>query len=150
MNEFTITKVNDLDTQMLTLLVEESKSEGFRHLNRLVTEYDAGTNKFDKEGEALFLAINRSDIVGVCALNQDPYSVIKEIGRVRRMYVAPHVRRFGVGRMLMESVIAEARNRYRILELKTDNPVADLFYQSMGFSVNFDLGNDTTHYLRLN
>ncbi|MDQ0887859.1 GNAT superfamily N-acetyltransferase [Paenibacillus sp. V4I9] len=148
MNEFIITKVNHLDTHKLNLLVEESMSEGFRHLKRLVTDYEDGTNKFDLDGEALFLAIKNGDIVGICGLNQAPHSENIEIGRVRRMYVSPSVRRFGIWRMLMDSVIAEARNYYQILVLKTDNPVADLFYRSIGFSVKDDSENDT-HLLQL-
>ncbi|WNR46906.1 GNAT family N-acetyltransferase [Paenibacillus roseipurpureus] len=148
MNEFIITKVHHLDTHKLNLLVDESTSEGFRHLKRLVTDYEAGTNKFDLDGEALFLAIKNGNIVGVCGLNQDPHSENIEIGRVRRMYVSPSVRRFGIGRMLMDSVIAEARNYFQMLVLKTDNPVADLFYRSIGFSVKDDSENDT-HLLQL-
>jgi ribosomal protein S18 acetylase RimI-like enzyme len=64
------------------------------------------------------------------------------------MYVSPSVRRFGIGRMLMDSVITEARNNYQMLVLKTDNPVADLFYRSIGFSVKDDSENDT-HLLQL-
>lgn len=87
MNEFIITKVNHLDTHKLMMLVDESRTEGFRHLKRLVSDYDTGTNKFDKDGEALFLALKNGDIVGVCGLNEDPHSENKEIGRVRRLYV---------------------------------------------------------------
>jgi predicted GNAT family acetyltransferase len=50
--------------------------------------------------------------------------------------------------MLMDSVITEARNNYQMLVLKTDNPVADLFYRSIGFSVKDDSENDT-HLLQL-
>ncbi|WP_236290737.1 GNAT family N-acetyltransferase [Paenibacillus allorhizoplanae] len=42
----------------------------------------------------------------------------RNVGRVRRLYVSASVRRFGVGRMLVQSVIAEARNYYQILVLK--------------------------------
>ncbi len=51
-------------------LVDESTSEGFRPLKRLVTDYEAGTNKFDKDGEGLLLAIISGEIVGVSGLNQ--------------------------------------------------------------------------------
>ncbi|TXK70654.1 GNAT family N-acetyltransferase [Paenibacillus sp. N3.4] len=148
MNEFIITKVNHVETYKLMRLVEESTSEGFRHLKRLMTDYEAGTNKFDRYGEALFIAIKSGDIVGICGLNQDPHTGDKEVGRVRRLYVSPSVRRFGIGRMLMDSVIVEARNYYQMLVLKTDNPVADLFYQSIGFSVKVDSENDT-HFVKL-
>lgn len=89
-----------------------------------------------------------SSLFGVCGLNQDPHASDKEVGRVRRLYVSPSVRQFGIGQMLMDSVIAEAKNYYQMLVLKTDNPVADLFYQSIGFSVKVDSENDT-HFVKL-
>ncbi|WP_307205381.1 GNAT family N-acetyltransferase [Paenibacillus harenae] len=85
----------------------------------------------------------------MCGLNQDPYANSNEVGRVRRLYVSSRVRRFGIGKMLMDSVIAEARKCYTMLVLKTDNPVADVFYHSIGFTVITDPKNET-HYLRLN
>ncbi|MDQ0114037.1 hypothetical protein [Paenibacillus harenae] len=63
MNEILIQKVNHLDTRKLLLLVEESTSEGFRHLKRLVNDYETGVNKFDKDGEAVFIAYQNNDIV---------------------------------------------------------------------------------------
>ncbi|RCW42422.1 GNAT family N-acetyltransferase [Paenibacillus prosopidis] len=81
-------------------------------------------------------------------MNQDPYVNSKEVGRVRRLYVSQRVRRFGIGRMLMDSVIAEASKNYKMLVLKTDNPVADTFYRSIGFSVNFNSENES-HFLLL-
>lgn len=98
MNEFVIQKINHLDTHKLLPLVEESTIEGFRHLKRLVNDYESGVNKFDKDGEALFIALQNNEIVGVCGLNSDPYVTSKEVGRVRRLYVLPRVRRFGLGR----------------------------------------------------
>lgn len=148
MNEITITKVNHLETNKIMQLVEESTIEGFRHLKRLVSDYEAGTNRFDKVGEALFSANINGDFVGICGLNQDPLAGNKEVGRVRRLYVLPNARRFGIGRLLMDSVITEAKNYYRMLVLKTDNPAADLFYQSIGFSVSADSENDT-HFVKL-
>ncbi|CAH1217452.1 hypothetical protein PAECIP111891_04567 [Paenibacillus allorhizoplanae] len=148
MNEFTITKVKHLESDKLMRLVEESTSEGFKHIKRLVTDFDEGINKFDLDGEALYIAILNGEIVGVCGLNQDPYSRMKNVGRVRRLYVSPSVRRFGVGRMLVQSVIAEARNYYQILVLKTDNSVADLLYRSLGFIARTDSERDT-HFLQL-
>nr|WP_243864879.1 GNAT family N-acetyltransferase [Paenibacillus castaneae] len=128
-------------------MVEESAGEGFRHIKRLVNDFESGVNKFDKDGEALFIAYQGNDVVGVCGLNQD-LNVRKEVGRVRRLYVSQRVRRFGIGRMLMDSVIEEARKNYKMLVLKTDNPIADTFYRSIGFMVNIDSENDC-HFLLL-
>ncbi|WP_051621053.1 GNAT family N-acetyltransferase [Paenibacillus sp. UNC451MF] len=133
MDEVVIKKVNRLDTLELSLLVNESTNEGFRHLQRLVNDYESARNTFDKQGEAIFIAYHQGKVVGVCGLNQDPYAKENKVGRVRRMYVSSGSRRLGIGRLLMDAVISEARRHYSLLVLKTDNPGADLFYRSLGF-----------------
>jgi hypothetical protein len=55
-NEIIILKVNHLDTHKLKLLVEESAGEGFHHIKRLVNDFETGANKFDNDGESLFIA----------------------------------------------------------------------------------------------
>ncbi|TXK85850.1 GNAT family N-acetyltransferase [Paenibacillus sp. N3.4] len=129
-------------------LVEESINDGFRHLIRLVNEFQAGTNRFDKQGEALFIAYAGNQIVGICGLNQDPNSQEGSTGRVRRLYVSKDFRGLGIGRLLIGEVIKEARIYYRTLVLRTDNPIADKFYCSLGFEVS---AKDVyiTHYLQL-
>lgn len=148
MNDINIQKVLTLDTDPLNHLVEESINEGYRHLKRLVDDFETGVNTFNKQGEALFVAVKDGQIAGVCGLNQDPFSISLNVGRVRRMYVSPAVRRSGVGRMLVNSVIAEARKNYMALVLRTDNPVADFFYRSCGFSVSLHEDHHT-HILQL-
>ncbi|WJH33690.1 GNAT family N-acetyltransferase [Paenibacillus sp. CC-CFT747] len=138
-----ILKIGLLDIHRLDNLVEESVREGFRHLTRLVNEYESGVNRFDKDGEALFVAIRHKEVVGVCGLNQDPFTAGKERGRVRRLYTSPSARRLGVGRKLMGAVMMEARKHYKSLTLKTDNPVADAFYRSLGFQVISGSDTDT-------
>jgi len=148
MNGIIVLKVNHLDTQALKLLVEESAGEGFRHIKRMVNDFETGANTFDKEGEAIFVAYQSNDIVGICGLNQDPYLNSEEVARVRRLYVSQGVRRLGIGRMLMDSVIEEARRNYKMLVLRTDNSIADTFYRSIGFSTKYSSEN-YSHFLRL-
>ncbi|MBE1446798.1 GNAT family N-acetyltransferase [Paenibacillus sp. OAS669] len=148
MNEVIIHKAEQLDGSELTRLVEESTGEGFRHLQRLIRDYESGTNTFDKQGEALFLAYYQGALAGVCGLNQDPYALDQPVGRVRRMYVSTGSRRLGIGRRLMEAVIAEARCHYSMLVLRTDNPEADRFYRSLGFKPD-ETADHNSHYLPL-
>jgi len=117
-------------------------------MRRLVNDFEAGTNKFDQDGEALFIACKNDEIIGICGLNRDPYSNSQEIGRVRRLYVSTKVRRFGIGRMLVDAVVEEAKTHYRTLVLRTNNPIADIFYRSIGFSRQLDSEN-ATHFFRL-
>ena len=48
-----ITKITTLPDD-LSALVTEAHSENFFFLERLVQEFEAGDNRFDKTGEALF------------------------------------------------------------------------------------------------
>jgi GNAT superfamily N-acetyltransferase len=136
----------DLNKTEITDLINESLSEGHRHIYRLLEDYKNGTNRFDEEGEALFAAYLKDRIIGICGLNKDPYLNDRSIGRVRRLYVLKAYRQHGVGRRLMDTVIQEARRHYTVIVLNTDNPVADKFYRSLGFSVHLTFSNSTHHF----
>src|SRR5215510_16264793 len=53
-------------------LLAESEREGSRFVRRIVDEWAAGTNRFDRPGEALFTARLGDRRIGVCGLNVDP------------------------------------------------------------------------------
>ncbi|TXK85749.1 hypothetical protein [Paenibacillus sp. N3.4] len=93
MESITVLQIKQLPNEIHQLVIEAS-NEGFRHLIRLVNEYQAGTNRFNKHSEALFVAYALSEIVGVCRLNQAPYSQEGSIRRVRRLYVSKDFRGF--------------------------------------------------------
>ena len=144
-----ITQVRDLNVDEVHPLVLESEMEGFRFLRRFYDEYACGTNRFDRDGETVFVAHQSSRIVGISGLNRDPYSRSGSVGRIRRVYVHPDFRRCGVGRCLVSNVILEARRFYTTLTLRTDNPAADQFYRAMGFSTDH-VPDNATHWLSLN
>jgi ribosomal protein S18 acetylase RimI-like enzyme len=143
---FTIVEIDGLNVDDLPALVEDSRREGFRFLQRLCDEYADGSNRFDQPGEALFGAFVDGQIVGVCGLNRDPYSGDARTGRVRRLYVAPEYRRTGVGRKLMEAVIERACEHFDRLVLRTDNGAAAAFYEAMGFHAETAITNPT-HFM---
>lgn len=148
LNKVIIVKIERFLPDEITELVSESIDEGFLHIKRLVDDYQNGINKFDKQGEAFFIAYLDDRIVGVCGLNQDPYAAIDTVGRVRRLYVSKAFRRFGVGRLLMNEVVEEARKHFKTLVLRTDNPVADKLYRAFGFCAKKETEH-STHELRL-
>ncbi|GIP31659.1 GNAT family N-acetyltransferase [Paenibacillus sp. J2TS4] len=147
MNTIQIIQTTELDLKSMSSLVERSREEGFRHIVRLVKDYEQGKNTFAQHGEALFVAVQGEQIVGVCGLNADPYSQA-EAGRVRRLYVLPEFRRAGIGRKLTEAVITEAAKHYKRLVLRTDNEGAGKFYEALGFSQSNGI-EQSTHILRL-
>lgn len=145
MSQISISKIDFLSYPDISHLVVESSKEGFRHMKRLVDEYQSGTNRFDKHGEVLFVACDHDRIIGIGGLNQ---TLTDGIGRVRRLYISRDYRKQGIGRMIMDRVIEEAKRHYQMIELKTDNPAADQFYRSLGFSVK-DGVEDVSHYLQI-
>ncbi|WP_219835227.1 GNAT family N-acetyltransferase [Paenibacillus sp. R14(2021)] len=126
-------------------LLQESRREGYRHIDRLTEAYRNGTNRFDREGELLLAAEIGGELAGIGGLNGTP---LPAVGRVRRVYVSPEFRRRGVARTLMQALIASAGPAYGRLVLRTDNPAACALYESLGFrSVQGEEG--ITHELNL-
>jgi GNAT superfamily N-acetyltransferase len=141
-----ITKITDLDVAAMQALREESSREGFRFMKRLCEDWASGANRFDAAGEALFLAFADDQVVGVCGLNRDPYAHDRRTGRVRRLYVLPAHRRSGIGRALLEAVIAHARDHFDLLRVRTE--AADAFYVARGFRRDHS-AIEATHVLPL-
>jgi ribosomal protein S18 acetylase RimI-like enzyme len=116
----------------LAEILAESETEGFHCLRRLVTEWDSGANRFQRPGEALFVARDGDRIVGVCGLNVDPYAG-SHVGRVRHLYVLAEYRRRGVGRMLVGAVVEQAIPSFALFHLRTNIDDAVRLYQAIGF-----------------
>jgi len=142
----TITRIKELDLQALGGLRRESSLAGCRFIERLCDEWASGTNRFSAPGEALFLATVGDQVVGVCGLNRDPYVPDPSVGRVRRLYVARAHRRGGVGRALLEAVLAHARAHFRLLRLRSEE--AGEFYLTHGFR-RIASEPDTTHVFEI-
>ena len=131
----------------LTPLLTESRAEGHHFVDRLVDEFVDGRNRFDQPGEALYSVYTDGQLVAVGGLNRDPYLSDEKAGRVRHVYVLPAFRRQGVGRLLMQAIIAAARSsHFRLLTLRTVNPAADQFYRALGFRSDSDV-EEATHHL---
>jgi len=141
--------IKDLDTVDLSLLLEQSKKEGYRFLERLVHEYQAGTNTFKKPGERLYGVFDDKNIlVAIGGLNVDPYSEDSRVGRLRRFYVSANYRRTGVGSNLLKAIIARARTHFKVMVLHTDTEHGDRFYLSHGF-LRVGMYPKSSHYIKL-
>jgi len=137
-----IQQIPDLSPSDISFLLNDSILDGHNHIQRLVDDYVTGKNRFMKPGESLFIALLGNKIVGICGLNQYPY-YNPTYGRIRRLYVLKTYRQSGIGRMLVEAVIRQANGKFEKLILRTDNPVASKFYESLGFKVATDILNAT-------
>ncbi len=112
----------------------EAAASGFLFLDRLVSEWRSGTNRFEQPGEVLVGAYVNDVLAGVGGLNCDPYEPNASIGRVRHLYVAASFRRQGIGSDLLEAIIGHASNFYQAVRLRTDTKTAGEFYLRHGFS----------------
>jgi GNAT superfamily N-acetyltransferase len=128
-------------------LVLEADREGYAFMQRLEQDWRSGANRFDRAGEALFGAFSGERLVGVGGLNRDPYVRTEGIGRLRHLYVAFDARRRGVGRLLVERIIAEARGSFAVLRLRTPSADAAAFYCRLGFIETDE--DAATHVMRI-
>jgi GNAT superfamily N-acetyltransferase len=143
-----VARLFDLPADAFARLIADSEWEGWRFVRRLADEWAAGTNRFDRPGEALLAAWVDGALVGVCGLNADPYASDPAIGRVRRLYVLGAFRGRGVGHVLLQAVLQSARMRFRSLRVRTESAAAGRLYERLGFLPAVDVP-DCTHTLVL-
>src|SRR5580704_2452238 len=99
-----IVKLVAFEKTELEPMVSESRREGFRFLTRLCDEWANGTNRFSREGEALFGLFVNGALIGVGGINrQDALT-----GRLRRFYILPAHRRQGWGGQLLRHILGHA------------------------------------------
>ncbi len=119
----------------------EALAEGFRQIERLAADWEAGTTRFDRDGEALLAARLNGVLVGIGGLTIEP--VVPGALRMRRFYVRPAFRRVGVGRQLVTALLAGADGDRSITV--NAGPASFAFWDSLGF--NPDPRDGHTHIL---
>lgn len=159
-----VERLTELSLDRIGPLLAESERAGLPLVRRLVDDWAAGRNRFDHAGEALFAAVVAGHLAGVGGLNIDPFAAVAGVGRVRHVYVLVAHRRAGIGRHLVDTIIAAARaplhapgpsgggpgarDPFPTLRLRTHNPAAARLYERAGFERVDDVP-DCTHLLRL-
>jgi GNAT superfamily N-acetyltransferase len=118
----------------LQWLAADADADGHRMVSRLIEEWINQANRFDCLGERLYCAIIDGQICGVCGLNRDPFANDPTVGRVRRLYVATAHRRQGVASSVLWQLVSDAKAHFHLLHLRTHDPRAAAFYESIGFS----------------
>lgn len=125
-------------------LLRVSRAEGHDLVERLVDDWEDGSNRFDRPGEVALEARLGSRLVGVGGLNRDPYLDDPTVGRIRHVYVSPDARGLGVGRVLVMSLVEHARGHFSRVRLRAGPAEASGFYLRLGFDVTPD-ESDATH-----
>ena len=106
-------------------------AEGWRHMDRLSAEVEAGAPVF----LALFAVREGGGLAGIGGLTQEPSPDDGSPAlRLRRLYVHPDARRRGVGRTLASALIQEGLDSVRRLTVHTDDPRAEAFWRAQGFT----------------
>jgi GNAT superfamily N-acetyltransferase len=121
------------DVADLVSLAADAAADGHVFVERMVSEWRDGTNRFERPGEHAWGVRMSGDLVAVGGLNVDPYVADVSVGRVRRLYVARATRRSGIGSILLDRIVAEASRSFSTLRLRTVNPEAAAFYSARGF-----------------
>jgi len=103
-----LTRILDDLPDDFAALRAEAVAEGYPHIERLTQEWQSGAQRFDKPGEALFVAFVDGDLAGIGGLTREPSAPHAPLLRARRFYVRPRFRDVGVGRALASAIIAEA------------------------------------------
>ncbi|MGB0387924.1 MAG: GNAT family N-acetyltransferase [Ardenticatenaceae bacterium] len=145
MEDIELIRLKELPIDDLQPLLEEGRKQGFTFLDRLVTGYVNGSNRFGKPGEALFGVYCDQRLIAIGGLNQDPYLQKEDVGRVRHVYVLSSWRKQGIGKRLVQRIIKEAKTHYRLLTLRTPSEQADRFYRAIGFKTAPEIQNASHH-----
>lgn len=115
----------------LPALHAEAQREGFRFLKRLASDWDTGTARFDRPGEALLAAFMADALAGVGGLTLDP--AVPGALRMRRFYVHPAFRRRGIGRALAVALLQLSGTAGRSVTVNAGTAEASVFWEALGF-----------------
>lgn len=116
----------------LPSLAAQARSEGFRHLDRLLADWESGALRFDRPGEVLLAAHCGPDLAGIGGLTVE--EELRNALRMRRLYVARSCRNRGIGRRLVESLLRQAPDGTVAITLNAGNPDAEAFWEKLGFT----------------
>jgi len=139
-----IVQIRKWPTAAIEGLLAESEQEGFGFVRRAQEEWLSGVNAFSKEGEALFAVFEEARLLAIGGINRQS----QRQGRLRRFYVRRQERRRGIGRQLVQHVLAFASRYYSRVGLRCNTDAADRFYLAVGFS-RTDSDPGVTHVIEM-
>jgi len=109
-----------------------SEYAGYRFLDRLAADWEAGTARFNRDGEALFAAWHHDALAGIGGITLD--SAISDVLRMRRFYVRATFRRGGIGRALAHALLGHARRSGKPVLVNAGTEIAPSFWEALGFA----------------
>ena len=128
-------------TARLRDLAREASAEGFAHVDRLLSEWADGRNRFDREGEALLAAELGGETIAIGGLTHDPHRA--GALRVRRFYVSRTHRGTGIGRLLAQTILGQISGP-QLVTAHAPNEDAIAFWRALGFTYREDPHHNLT------
>jgi len=133
MSQFSFDRISNIDNIAIEQIRIESEQEGYRFVNRLISDWLNDTNRFNLKGEGFYGVWAKEELIAIGGINQDPYSQTNSSGRLRRFYVRPFWRRKKVGQKLLGHILTNHTSFFDEITLFTDTEAASHFYESFGF-----------------
>ncbi|HEV2512325.1 GNAT family N-acetyltransferase [Bosea sp. (in: a-proteobacteria)] len=130
----------------LPALQGEAAAEGYRFVEGILEEWDAGRYAGEDERNTLLAVYREGVLAAIGAVTPDPYDPAPDLLRIRHVYVRPENRREGVGRALAGALIQQGLALAPRLSLNAADAGASAFWEAMGFSPDRG-GTRRTHLL---
>ncbi|MGX1790685.1 N-acetyltransferase family protein [Bosea sp. NPDC055332] len=128
-----IVRVSEALPDDLPALQNEAAAEGYRFVEGVLEEWDAGRYAVEDERNTLLAVYRDGILAAIGALTPDPYDPASDLLRVRHVYVRLGNRREGVGRFLAGALIQQGLALAPRLSLNAADAGASAFWEAMGF-----------------
>lgn len=118
----------------ISALAEAAAAEGVRNVRMLITAWEAGEQRFDRDGAALFAATDGEVIAGIGGVKPET-GAGESAMRMHRFYVHPSYRRLGLGKRIAQAVMSHALMHAPLLTCNARASLAAApFWLSLGFA----------------
>lgn len=141
-----IVRVGEALPDDLPALQDEAAAEGYRFVEGILEEWDAGRYTGADERNTLLAVYREGVLAAIGAVTPDPYDPAPDLLRIRHVYVRPGNRREGVGRVLAGALIQQGLALAPRLSLNAADAGASAFWEAMGFRPDRD-GTRRSHLL---
>lgn len=128
-----IVRLSEVLPDDLPALQDEAAAEGYRFVEGILEEWDAGRYQAGDERNTLLAVYREGVLAAIGAVTPDPYDPAPDLLRIRHVYVRPANRREGVGRVLASALIQQGLALAPRLSLNAADAGASTFWEAMGF-----------------
>lgn len=128
-----IVRLSDALPDDLPALQDEAADEGYRFVEGILEEWDAGRYAGEDEQSTLLAVYREGVLAAIGAVTPDPYDPAPDLLRIRHVYVRPANRREGVGRVLAGALIQQGLALAPRLSLNAADAGAAAFWEALGF-----------------